>query len=134
MGGHPAGALSGRRLTRPSLQGLGSGRLDPTPVVFGLVHTDPNQHANFLAYPSFAEDAALRRLRELGESTSVLARVMEVGYRKPSFAGETLGLVLQAFRWNGDLGIVAAFVDAPPSDGTFGSPRALRCALRARFR
>jgi hypothetical protein len=35
---------------------------DTTPLVFGLGHTDSNQHVNSLVYPQLLEDAALRRL------------------------------------------------------------------------
>ena len=85
-------------------------RPDTTTVVFGLAHTDGNQHVNFLAYPRLAEEAALRRLRELGLDTRLLARRTDVGYRKPSFAGDAMRFVLRAYRRAGRVGIVGAFV------------------------
>jgi hypothetical protein len=45
-------------------------RVDPTPIAFGLTHTDSNQHVNSLVYPRLFEDAALRRFAELGSRRS----------------------------------------------------------------
>jgi hypothetical protein len=86
--------------------------LDPTPIVFGLCHTDGNQHVNFLAYPRLAEEAALRRLAEIGADTRVLARTAAVAYRKPCFAGQTVRLVIQAFEEQGAPGAVVVFLPA----------------------
>jgi hypothetical protein len=83
---------------------------DPAVVVFGLAHTDGNQHVNFLAYPRLVEDAALRRLSGLGLGSRWLARFAEIGYRKPCFAGDRMRIVLQAFRIGEQLGVCAAFV------------------------
>ena len=94
-------------------------RAEAAPVVFGVVHTDGNQHVNFMVYPRLTEDGALRRLAELGFHGRLLGRRAEVGYRKPCFAGDRMRLVLQAFRLNEKLGVVAALVpdEAPVSDG-----------------
>jgi len=88
-------------------------RPEPAPIVFGLVHTDGNQHVNFMVYPRLTEDAALCRLAELGFRGRLLGRRAEVGYRKPCFAGDRLRLVLQAFRLDEQLGVVAALVPDP---------------------
>ncbi len=85
-------------------------RPDAAPIVFGLCHTDGNQHVNFLAYPRLAEEAALRRAKELGHDARLLARRADVGYRKPGFAGEPMRLVLRAYRRAGRFGIVGAFL------------------------
>lgn len=53
-------------------------------VRFGLLHTDPNSHVNSLVYPRIFEEAALH-LRGSEQN----ARLMEVMWRKPFFAGET---------------------------------------------
>jgi hypothetical protein len=90
-------------------------RADALPFVFGLVHTDGNQHVNFLVYPRLVEDAALRRLAEHGLDGKLLGRRAEVGYRRPCFAGDRMRVVLQAFRLGERLGVVAALV--PHHDG-----------------
>jgi hypothetical protein len=93
-------------------------RAEEAPIVFGLVHTDGNQHVNFMVYPRLTEDAALRRLDELGFRGQLLGRRAEVGYRKPCFAGDRMRLVLQAFRLHEKLGVVAALVpDEAPAQG-----------------
>lgn len=90
---------------------------DAAPVAFGLSHTDGNQHVNFLAYPRLVEDAALRRMSALGLGSRLLARYVEVGYRKPCFAGDRMRILLRAFRHGQDLGALAAFVpDGAPPD------------------
>jgi hypothetical protein len=84
---------------------------EPTPIAFGLMHTDSNQHVNSLVYPRLFEEAALRRLASLGRGTRLLARYAESSYRKPSFAGERVRIVLSAFTLGDRLGAVGAFVD-----------------------
>jgi hypothetical protein len=96
--------------------------------VFGLCHTDGNQHVNFLTYPRLAEEAGIRLLARLGHGARLLARRAEIGYRKPSFAGDSLAIVLQAFRLQDMLGVVGAFYDGvvPERVASFaelGSPR-----------
>jgi acyl-CoA thioesterase FadM len=107
-------------------------RDDAVPVVFGLTHTDGNQHVNFLAYANIVESVALRRLHELGFDRLFLAEKMELGYRKPCFAGEIVSVVMQAFRYQGELGVSVAITDAPPGTG-FGTAREIRCAARVLF-
>lgn len=103
---------------------------DPSAIVFGLCHTDGNQHVNFLTYPRLAEEAAVRRFARLGLGARLLARRAEIGYRKPSFAGDSLSIVLQAFRLGEMLGVVGGFYDGavPERVASFaelGSPRAV---------
>lgn len=82
-------------------------RPDVAPTVFGLIHTDANQHVNSLVYPRVFEEAALRRLAALGHSTAALAvELIEVSYRKPCFAGEQMLIALRAFEQDGALGVV----------------------------
>lgn len=113
-----------------------SPRADALPTVFGLCHSDGNQHVNFLSYPRLAEEAALRRFAELGLGARRLARRAEVGYRKPSFAGEAVRLVTQVFRSAGELEVIAAFFDddargdAGSDWSGFGRPR---CVARLGF-
>lgn len=94
-------------------------RIDPMPIVFGLVHTDGNMHVNSLAYLRVLEEAALRRFVELGRGSLVLGRAIDIAYRKPCFAGQTMRVVQQAFEIGGKVGISAVLVDASTIvDGT----------------
>jgi hypothetical protein len=85
-------------------------RIDPTPLAFGLCHTDSNQHVNSLVYPRLFEEAALRRFAALGKPTLVLSRAMEVGFRKPFFAGQVAKVALRAFAIGTQLGASGVFV------------------------
>ena len=83
-------------------------RLDPQPFVFGLDHTDANQHVNSLVYPRLFAEAALRRLGEQGQRRPLLARHQETAFRKPCFAGQRARLALQCFGVGEERGAVAA--------------------------
>ncbi len=87
-------------------------RIDPVPIVFGIFHTDGNMHVNSLAYLRVLEEAALRRFVELGRGSQVLGRGIDIAYRKPCFAGQTMHVVQQAFEIGGKLGISSVLVDA----------------------
>ena len=74
---------------------------DAGDVPFAMMHTDSNQHVNSLVYPRVFEEAAVRRLmhdariREAAGITKpheLLARAVELRWRKPFFAGETAKL------------------------------------------
>lgn len=83
---------------------------DVAPIVFGLGHTDSNQHVNSLVYPTLLEEAALRRAGTLGRDDAQFVTRFEFVYRKPSFAGDRLALRLRAFeRSDGTVGAVALF-------------------------
>jgi hypothetical protein len=82
---------------------------DEVALAFGLMHTDSNQHVNSLVYPRLFEEAALRRFAARGQKTQVLARTLEVAYRKPCFAGDRVRVWLQAFSQAGTLGAIGAF-------------------------
>jgi hypothetical protein len=86
-------------------------RVDPVPLTFGLVHTDSNMHVNSLVYLRVFEEAALRRLVALGRGASVLGRTLDIVYRKPCFAGQTMRVVQRAFELEGRLGVAAVLVD-----------------------
>jgi hypothetical protein len=83
---------------------------DILPIVFGLCHTDNNQHVNSLVYPRMFEEAAIRRFASLGMSTPVLARLLEIGYRKPCFVGERVRIELQAFTLGERWGATGIFI------------------------
>lgn len=81
--------------------------LDEAPLVFGLSHTDANQHVNSLVYPQLFEDAALRRVLSLGHETRVLlADCMDIAFRKPCFAGQRVHIWMRAFSFGEKLGAV----------------------------
>jgi hypothetical protein len=89
--------------------------VDEAPIAFGLNHTDSNQHVNSLVYPRLFQDAALRRLAAHGQSTRLLARRLEIAYRKPCFAGQAAQIVLRTWVDGDRVGAVGAFIskDAP---------------------
>jgi hypothetical protein len=89
--------------------------LDPNVTRFGLGHTDSNQHVNSLVYPQMIEDAALRRAFALGETKRSFCHFIDVAFRKPSFAGDTVRVSLRAYRRADAFGVSASIVDA--SDG-----------------
>jgi hypothetical protein len=81
--------------------------LDAVPLAFGLTHTDSNQHVNSLVYPQLFEDAALRRLFDLGRDTrALLVDHIDIAFRKPCFAGQRMGLWIRAFEHQGKLGAI----------------------------
>jgi hypothetical protein len=111
----------------PGAVALDEMRLDPTPIAFGLAHTDSNRHVNSLVYPRLFEDAALRRFLELGKlRPPVLARRSEAAFRKPCFAGERYAIALQAFTLGAQLGAVGFFLAHP--GGAAVSPEPLEKA------
>ncbi len=83
---------------------------DAAPVVFGLNHTDSNRHVNSLVYPRFFQDAALRRFAAHGLDPNVLARRLEIAYRKPCFAGQRVRILLRAFQLGDELGAAGMVV------------------------
>lgn len=103
--------------------------LDDAPVVFGLGHTDSNQHVNSLVYPRLFEEAALRRFARLGQNTRLLPRYMDIAYRKPCFAGEVMRIVLRAFALGEELGAAGYLV----SDAEASTPDRLARARPACF-
>jgi hypothetical protein len=94
---------------------------DGNEIVFGVSHTDSNQHTNSLVYPRLFEEAAVRRLVRLGRPATVLARSVDVRFRKPSFAGDRLAIALRAYARAGRFGAVGAFVEP---GGDLARPRA----------
>ncbi|MBI2894266.1 MAG: hypothetical protein HYY06_12005 [Deltaproteobacteria bacterium] len=102
---------------------------DPAPLVFGLDHTDSNQHVNSLVYPRLFLDAALRRLADLGKPAARLARAVEVGYRKPCFAGDRARWLVRAFESQDSEGAVGTLVP----EGAAGDAARPHCHARIVF-
>jgi hypothetical protein len=97
---------------------------DVAPIVFGLGHTDSNQHVNSLAYPRIFEEAALRRFASLGLATRLMPRYFDIAYRKPCFAGERMRVILRAYRDGEQVGVVGSLV----ADDVTASPARLAAA------
>ncbi len=92
--------------------------LPATQVLFGLTHTDSNQHVNSLVYPQLFEERAL----EAWGSGRTLARAIHVIWRKPSFAGEHASVRIQRIRRGERLGAIATLF--------VGDETRPRCAAR----
>jgi hypothetical protein len=101
---------------RPTVEWLEpEARADAAPIVFGLSHTDINQHVNSLVYPRLFADAALRRFATLGVDTKTLASRLHIVFRKPFFAGGSAAIWLQAFREGAAFGAAGTFRAASPA-------------------
>jgi hypothetical protein len=98
---------------------------------FGLLHTDSNKHVNSLTYLRIIEEAALRRFASLGRPADTLGRRVDISYRKPCFAGQTVRVVQQAYETSaGGLGAIAMVFDEADAGGgeTYDSARPHVCA------
>lgn len=102
--------------------------LDEGRTVFGLGHTDSNQHVNSLVYPLLVEEAALRRLDAAGLSTRRFASFVELRFRKPAFAGDRVRVVSRLYQRGDRQGVVAAIVDA--EDARAEAPASARTYAR----
>ncbi len=85
---------------------------DEAVTVFGLDHTDSNQHVNSLVYPRLFAEAALRRLAARGRPRRALVRALDIAYRKPSFAGDRVRVHLRTFTLGDRAGAAGYLVDA----------------------
>ena len=85
---------------------------DDAVTVFGLDHTDSNQHVNSLVYPRLFAEAAFRRLAARGRPRRALVRALDIAYRKPSFAGDTVRAHLKTFTIGDRVGAAGFLVDA----------------------
>jgi hypothetical protein len=103
--------------------------VDPATVVFGLDHTDSNQHVNSLVYPRIFLEAALRRLWERGRQGALAGRCAELAYRKPCFAGERLRIVARAYERGDDVGVAGALITEEEASGPLEAARP-RCFAR----
>ena len=99
-----------------------------------MMHTDSNQHVNSLTYPRIFEEAALRRIMQDARIPSpheLLARAVEVRWRRPFFAGQRARIALRLLDGEGEasegakIGAVGVF----RSDGPKPS-----CAMKMLFR
>lgn len=103
---------------------------DAAPIVFGLGHTDSNQHVNSLVYPQLVEEAALRRFAELGLPVDGYASFVDLAFRKPCFVADRARVLVRAFRAGSELGVLAAVV---PADHVGDPGERAFCYARMRF-
>lgn len=92
---------------------------DPPTFTFGMMHTDSNQHVNSLVYPRVMEELVVRRHGD----AKLLARAVEMRWRKPFFAG--------------DRARVALAIDGAHAFGTFApeaSPDRASCVIAMTLR
>jgi hypothetical protein len=74
------------------LESAGGPLEDAGDFLFGMLHTDSNQHVNSLVYPRVFEEAVVRRLVQdtrFSSPKALMARSIELRWRRPVFAGET---------------------------------------------
>ncbi|MDQ3030819.1 MAG: hypothetical protein M3Y87_00215 [Myxococcota bacterium] len=108
--------------------------LDPCPIVFGLGHTDSNQHVNSLVYPRLLEEAALRRFHSLGLKPEMFARFVDLSFRKPCFAGDRMRIMVRAYRLGEELGVLGAFITSGEAITAGAEPSArAHCFARMQF-
>ena len=90
-------------------------------LTFGMMHTDSNQHVNSLVYPRVFEETIVRALASRGDvpdPSSLLARVVELRYRKPFFTGERASIAAHIERApSGPHRVVAVGSFSPFRDG-----------------
>jgi hypothetical protein len=97
---------------------------DATDYVFTLDQTDSNQHVNSLVYIRLFLEAVNRRLASAGRPLRVRATDVDVGYRKPSFAGDRVRAHLRLYQLGERLGAAGQVT------GDDGKPRCyIRVAL-----
>lgn len=80
------------------VDGAGGPLDDAGHVSFGMMHTDSNQHVNSLVYPRMFEEAASRKLMQDARIPSphlLVARALELRWRRPFFAGERAALAMR---------------------------------------
>jgi hypothetical protein len=102
-------------------------------LLFGAMHTDSNQHVNSMVYPRAFEEAAVRRLLQSGTAPApqrLLARALELRWRRPFFAGERAAIGAR-FLGGAGAGVRAIGAFAPAGAGPGTRPS---CAVDALFR
>lgn len=77
---------------------------DPAETAFTLDQTDSNQHVNSLVYVRVFGDAVQRRLAAAGHPLRVRTQAVDIGYRKPCFAGDRVRTYVRLFELAGAIG------------------------------
>ena len=104
-------------------------------LAFGMMHTDSNQHVNSLVYPRVFEEMAMRALVQnarVPNAHQLLARSIEMRFRRPFFAGERASVGMRftdGAPAEPGIGVVGGFFQA--GAGVASKPS---CALKMLFR
>jgi len=97
---------------------------DVADYVFSLDQTDSNQHVNSLVYVRLFMEAVNRRLAHHGKPLRLRTHAVDVGYRKPCFAGDKVRANVRLYQHGETLGAAGTVV------GDDGKPRCyIRVAL-----
>jgi hypothetical protein len=91
---------------------------DPAEYAFTLDQTDSNQHVNSLVYIRLFHDALNRRLAATGRPMRLRSCAVDIGYRKPCFAGDKVRASLRLFEHASGLGAAGLIAGVPD-----GKPR-----------
>lgn len=108
-------------------------------VGFGMMHTDSNQHVNSLVYPRIFEETAVRRLMQdarIPAAHALLARALELRWRRPFFAGERASMRMRFVEPTAGSVAGASKIAAVGSFEPAGSPPGAKpsCAVSVLFR
>jgi hypothetical protein len=98
-------------------------------VLFTMMHTDSNQHVNSLTYPRIFEERATRKIAQdsRGPAHELLARAIDLRWRKPFFAGERARIAMR-------LADGAPGWKTTATGAFFGTADKPSCALRMHLR
>lgn len=82
-------------------------------ALFGMMHTDSNQHVNSLVYPRLFEEQVVRKLAAMNHprAKELLMRALEIRYRKPCFAGDRPVISMRIDETKDGLYVCGAFGD-----------------------
>jgi hypothetical protein len=89
---------------------------DPLDFAFTLDQTDSNQHVNSLVYIRVFAEAVNRRLAATKRPLRARTRAVDIGYRKPCFAGDSVRVHLRLFQLGTELGAAGKLVGADGKD------------------
>ncbi len=99
---------------------------DTAEYVFTLDQTDGNQHVNSLVYIRLFGEAVNRRLASSGRALRARMHAVDIGFRKPCFAGDRVRAHVRLFQRGSELGAAGTII------GGDGKPRCyVRVALCA---
>ena len=80
------------------LESAGGPLEDAGDFVFGMLHTDSNQHVNSMVYPRVFEEVVARTLVQsarISSAETLMARAIELRWRRPFFAGERATIAMR---------------------------------------
>jgi hypothetical protein len=121
-----------------SAESTGAPLEDAGELSFGMMHTDSNQHVNSLVYPRVFEEAVARALMQTARVPApehLLARAIELRFRRPFFAGDRARLGFR-FMEGGEAAKIAAVGSFTPAGVGVDVPVASKpsCVVKMLFR